>query len=556
MTTGTKLLNLVQGIVVWSGALPLTAIAAGLAGELVPLQRPDLANAKLAVDNLATLAATQTGAAKVKTERLAVAVKNLFSAEHQILEAVLAGRKSARKAAEYEHASQEWMKPNAFGRVNDDAARQAVAQAADLRAEVARRVTAAQQQLVRQLQETESVVQDFYKLQEFEVARVLAETAATVEQRSLPEDWPRSFSPAAVAQLRAAIRQRRAANAAQPPNLREPTPEEVDLAASLDRDIAAAWQDEKTAAKDLPPRLPGALTARLDKLHLQQPCSPADLANGRFAGLLLATAIDLALGSQPPDLHAVAAWCACGQRLPAREVPWLERIVRMVEVRRTESLALQQQAMVALLNGDAQAAESRLHLANCEFPSPSLSAYFNGLTLFNRLSQDPALRASDLDWNTPGLPDPSLIGQASQQIVTLRAAGGPEIFPAWAQLTAGLEAAELLDCVLHACQPAGASDTPHPIRACRTLRKTVKYRALLATDSLFVRSFIRRLQTLEERLAPQTALYEQLLARARGLATNASYREAAAQYRLAFQLEASKDLERTIARCDAQAAGL
>jgi len=556
MTIRTKLLNLVQVLMVSSCAWPSTTIAAGLAGELAPLQRPDLANAKLVLDNLTTLAATQTGAAKVKTERLAVAIKNLFSAEHQILDAMIAGRQFVRKAVGYEQASKEWMKPNAFGRVSEDTAREARSQAEDLRAEAAQRVATAQQQLVRQLQEVNTVVQDFYQLQEFEVALVLAEASAAVEQRALAEGLPKSFSPAAIAKLRDAICQRRAANAAQPANLREPTPAEVAWAVSLDRDIAAAWKDDGAAAKDLPSRLPGALRARLEKLHLQRPSTPAELVPGRFAGLLLADAIDLALAAQPPDLHAVAEWCTSGQRLNLREVPWLERSARMLEVRRTKSLASQEQAMAAMLQGDAQAAESRLHLASCEFPSPNLSAYFNGLTLFNRLAQDPALRTSDLDWNTPSLPDPALIRQASQQIATLRAAGGPEIFPAWAKLTAGLEAAELLDCFLRACQPADATDSPHPIRACRTLRKTVKYRALLVTDSLFVRSFIRRLQTLEERLAPKTAEYEQLLAQARRLEKNASYREAAAQYRLAFQLEDSKDLERTIARCEARISGL
>ena len=52
MTIRTKLLNLVQVLMVSSCAWPSTTIAAGLAGELAPLQRPDLANAKLVLDNV------------------------------------------------------------------------------------------------------------------------------------------------------------------------------------------------------------------------------------------------------------------------------------------------------------------------------------------------------------------------------------------------------------------------------------------------------------------------------------------------------------------------
>ena len=208
-----KSLLLVQVIVISCAAFPLAAHAAGLAGELAPLQVPDLEHAKLAVDNLTQLASTQAGSSRVKTQRLATAVKNLFIAEYQLMEAVKAGRKSEVEAVCQERMSKEWLKPNAFGRVNADAARELLDKAALIRALAAQRIAEAQQKLLSQLQEVDSVVEDFYKLQEFEVVLVLAETAATVEERSLAGGLTKTFSRESIAKLRAAIQHRRAAPA-------------------------------------------------------------------------------------------------------------------------------------------------------------------------------------------------------------------------------------------------------------------------------------------------------------------------------------------------------
>lgn len=551
-----KIPILVQVIVISAATFLLPAHAAGLAGELAPLQVADLDHAKLAVENLSRLAAAQTGAARVQTQRLATVVKNLFTAEYQVAEALKAGRKSEVEAVAQERMSQEWMRPNAFGRVNADGARGSLEKAAALRALAAQQMAEAQQQLLSQLQEADSVVQDFYKLQEFGVVLVLAETAATVEERALAAGLPKSFARESVAKLRLAIQQRRTAIAEQALKSGEPTLAEIDLAASLGRDIAAIWNDAAVGPKGLPPRLGGALAARLVKLLPHPQPDPAMLAKSRFPGLQLAYATDQALGAEPPNLHAIAAWCAAGQRLKPQEVPWLGAFTRMLETRRGQALAAQQQAMKLLQNGDPQTAESRLSQAAREFSSPGLAAHAAGLVLFNKLCRDPALLAVESDWKKPSAPDPALLKQAAALAVTLRAAAGAEILPAWAQLAGGLEAACLLGCFWRECVPAGAADPPHPLRAMQVVRKTGNYAALQASDSPFVKPFRAQLQTLEQRLGPKLAEYEKLLEQARGLEKKAMYPEAAAKYQLALILEPSKDLEQTLDDCEAKISGL
>jgi len=163
-----------------------------LANQLAPLHTPDLASARLAIDNLTKLAATQTGAIKVGTERLANAIKNLFTAEFQVLEAVKARNESEIEAAKLDRVSQEWLQPNQWGRVNTDASRAAADKATALRSKAAQRVTDARQKLAGQLRETESLIEDFNKNEDSEVAAVLTKASQAVAARTPTEDPSRS----------------------------------------------------------------------------------------------------------------------------------------------------------------------------------------------------------------------------------------------------------------------------------------------------------------------------------------------------------------------------
>ena len=188
----------------------LTSLFAGeLSVALGPLQNPSLPNAKLAVANLTKLAAAQNGAIKTQSERLAVLLKNLFRADYQVAEALKAGKQAEAAARRKERISADWMKPNILGRVNEVASREALAKAVALRHDAARRIADARQSLVEQLKETDSVIEDFHNLEEFDVVLVLAETSAKVAARSLPKDsFKSSFPPDSLAKVRESLRLR------------------------------------------------------------------------------------------------------------------------------------------------------------------------------------------------------------------------------------------------------------------------------------------------------------------------------------------------------------
>ncbi|MEI7909252.1 MAG: hypothetical protein WCK77_06415 [Verrucomicrobiota bacterium] len=200
-----------MGTSAWCALACLTSVlAAGLPVALGPLQNPDLANAKWTVTNLTKLATTQSGAAKAQSERLAVLIKNLFSAEYQLTEAVKAGKQAAIEARRKERISEDWMKPNILGRINEVASKESLAKAVALRQEAAQHIADAQQALVAQLLETDSVIEDFSKLEDFDVVIVLVETSATVAARSLPKEmFSSAFPPENVAKAREALRLRR-----------------------------------------------------------------------------------------------------------------------------------------------------------------------------------------------------------------------------------------------------------------------------------------------------------------------------------------------------------
>lgn len=189
-----------------------TALAADLPVALGPLQTPDLPNAKLAIDNLTQLGTARGGATKSQAERLAVLIKNLFTTEYQVTEAVKAGKRAEAEARRKERNAADWMKPNILGRINEVASRESLAKAVAIRSKAAQCLADAQQNLVEQLRETDSVIEDFHKLQEYEVVLVLVETSAIVAKRSLPKDmFTSAFPPGNVATAREVLRLRRLA---------------------------------------------------------------------------------------------------------------------------------------------------------------------------------------------------------------------------------------------------------------------------------------------------------------------------------------------------------
>jgi hypothetical protein len=166
-----------------------------LSDALWPLQSPDVDAASFALRNLSNLAASQNGALKVRTERLQRAIRNLFLAEIQLARQIIAGNAAEVKAAAHERHAKQWLKPNAFGTIRKDAARESHAKAIEIRSLAADQLAASRDALMEQLRQADIVTEDFHKLREHRVALLLGETVRAVAARRFPNGEFRSEFP-------------------------------------------------------------------------------------------------------------------------------------------------------------------------------------------------------------------------------------------------------------------------------------------------------------------------------------------------------------------------
>ena len=177
--------------------------AADLGSEITPLQKPDIASAKMAIENLSKLASNQTGAEKVRTERLATVIKNLFTAEFKVTEQFKACDKDETEAKKLEVSAKNWLIPNAFGKVDESASADLLLKAKTLREKASQRIVDKQRDLTTQLQESDFILNDFNKLQDFGVVLVFAETVRTINERSLPKNmFKPSFTEHSISSIR------------------------------------------------------------------------------------------------------------------------------------------------------------------------------------------------------------------------------------------------------------------------------------------------------------------------------------------------------------------
>ncbi len=158
-----------------------------LSGSIEPLWNGDLEGARFAVKNLTDLATRQTGAPKVRTERLSSVVRNLFLAEERLTQRIIASTREDYEAARQDKNAKDWLKPNGFGTVTYEASRESTANAAAIRQRSADGLGECKRELREQLSETEIVATDFNKLRERQVAVILSAAVRAVSSRHFTE---------------------------------------------------------------------------------------------------------------------------------------------------------------------------------------------------------------------------------------------------------------------------------------------------------------------------------------------------------------------------------
>jgi hypothetical protein len=154
-----------------------------LSEAIEPLWNGDLQGAKFAVQNLTLLASHQSGAPKVRTERLLASVRNLFLAEARVTQRIIASTAENHAAAVHDRNAKKWLTPNRFGTIHPGIAQDSHRKAAEIRQKSATEIAACRQALLEQLHEIETVTQDFLQLSEPRVGMILKAAARAVGGR-------------------------------------------------------------------------------------------------------------------------------------------------------------------------------------------------------------------------------------------------------------------------------------------------------------------------------------------------------------------------------------
>jgi S1-C subfamily serine protease len=155
---------------------------------LSPLIRPDFDSAKMVLANLQQLADRKSGAEKVALLQVATVIKNVFTAEFQVASKIMELQKAEAAAQHQRKLAAEWMKPNAFGRVNTEAARAARAKADDIIKKARAELRDAHTQLILALRNADVSMTIYHKNDDTPVTITLANAMWAITERSLPAD--------------------------------------------------------------------------------------------------------------------------------------------------------------------------------------------------------------------------------------------------------------------------------------------------------------------------------------------------------------------------------
>lgn len=161
-------------------------VSSELSKTLSPLIKPDVNSAKMVLANLQQLAERSSGAEKVAMLQVAAVIRNVFTAEFQV-SVKLKAKQNAEVAAKHQRkVAADWLKPNAFGTVNKDAAKAAYAKAEEMEKHAMAELNDARDELIRQLSDADASILIYHKRNDYHVVITLATAMLIVGERSLP----------------------------------------------------------------------------------------------------------------------------------------------------------------------------------------------------------------------------------------------------------------------------------------------------------------------------------------------------------------------------------
>ena len=166
-----------------------------LSDTLWPLISRDLEGAGNVLKNLSSLAATQNGAPKVRTQRLHNTIRNVFRAEFLLSRQIFTNATARSEASAHDRHAIERMKPNGFGTIRKDEAQKSRKKALKIRNDAAQQLEIRRAALLYQLRDAETAITDFHQLGELRVALALGETTRAIAKRNFPNGGFQSSLP-------------------------------------------------------------------------------------------------------------------------------------------------------------------------------------------------------------------------------------------------------------------------------------------------------------------------------------------------------------------------
>lgn len=188
---------------------PAAFASSELSKILTPLIRPDVNSAKMVLTSLQQLSERSSGAEKVAMLQVAAVIRNVITAEF-LVNTKVKGRNDADIAAKHQRKlAADWLKPNAFGTVNRDAAKAAFARAEEIKKNATAELNEAYDHLVRQLRDADASILIYHKRNDYHVVINLATAMLIVSERSLPTDSYRPvFGREEIAEMQRFLEQR------------------------------------------------------------------------------------------------------------------------------------------------------------------------------------------------------------------------------------------------------------------------------------------------------------------------------------------------------------
>jgi hypothetical protein len=181
-----------------------------LSDTLWPLLNPNIEGARMALGNLTFLAEGQTGAAKVRTQRVHAVIRNLFLAEFRLSRQIIVSSAATAEAAYHERSAKQWLKPSAFGTDRTDEVRKSFEKAEEIKSRSSQQLAACRASLLDQLHEADNLTVDLYQLREHRAALILAEALRSVASRNFPSgEFKPTFSDETLSAIRAEISPRK-----------------------------------------------------------------------------------------------------------------------------------------------------------------------------------------------------------------------------------------------------------------------------------------------------------------------------------------------------------